>query len=49
VFDRYDFVTETDLRSAMGKLAAETGTKQGQSRRTGRVARFDDRRKATIS
>lgn len=39
VFDRYDIVNETDLRDAMGRLAA-TGTKQGQSRGQARIARI---------
>lgn len=40
VFDRYDIVNEADLRTAMGKLADVTGTKKGQSARSGRVAKF---------
>jgi integrase len=45
VFDRYDIVTETDLRAALGRLAEPAGTKKGQSARSGRVAPFGGRRK----
>ena len=40
VFDRYDIVNEHDLRSAMGKLGTASGTKLGQSTRSGRVSKF---------
>jgi hypothetical protein len=40
VFDRYDIVNEADLRAAIGRLAVGTGTIQGQSTKSGRVARF---------
>jgi integrase len=51
VFDRYDIISEDDLRTAIGKLAdaAGTGTKKGQSARAGRVVRMRPERKAQIS
>ena len=41
VFDRYDIVNEQDLRDAVGRLAVGTGTRKGQSTRSGRVAQFN--------
>ena len=41
VFDRYDIVNEADLRDAIGKLANATGTKKGQSDRSGSVHRIN--------
>ena len=49
VFDRYYIVNEADLRTALGRLAGETGTKQGQSTRSGRVAASAGRRNRRIS
>ena len=51
VFDRYDIVNEADVRAALGKLADANaaGTKQGQSRRSGRVTRFRRREKRAIA
>jgi integrase len=40
VFDRYDITTEADLRDGLGKLSDATGTKKGQSGRSGRVSSF---------
>ena len=40
IFSRYDITSEADLQDAVGKLAAEKGTKKGQSGRFGRVSRF---------
>ena len=46
VFDRYDIVDEADLREGISKLAgALTGTKQGQSGRSGTVHRIKRRAK----
>jgi integrase len=40
VFDRYNIVSEADLRDAMGKLAA-TGKEKGKIAVSGRVANFE--------
>ena len=40
VFDRYDVTSGADLSEALGKLAAVTGTKKGQSEEFGRVREF---------
>jgi hypothetical protein len=46
VFDRYDIVNETDLRDAVGKLAAAaSGKVRGETGRAGRVAQFARSRK----
>ena len=37
VFDRYDIISESDLRTAIGKLAESAGTEKGQSSRSDRV------------
>lgn len=46
VFDRYDIVTETDLRQALGKLAAPAvaGKEKGKTGQAGQVRRFRKRR-----
>jgi hypothetical protein len=46
---RHDIVNEADLRTALGKLADATGTKQGQSQGQGRVSKFRGRQKRKVS
>jgi hypothetical protein len=41
VYDRYNIVSEADRKAALGRLGHVTGTEKGQSRRSGRVVRFD--------
>lgn len=41
VFDRYNIVSEADLRVAIGRLSSAAGTEKGQSAPSGRVARFE--------
>ena len=40
VFDRYFIIAESDVKTALGKLANGTGTEKGQSAKTGRVVRL---------
>jgi integrase len=49
VFDRYDIVNEADLRDAIGRLADATGTKMGQSKRSGRIRNFTPNENRKIS
>lgn len=44
VFDRYNIVSEGDLRDALGRLSDSTGTKKGQSAKSGRVEQIGDSR-----
>lgn len=39
-FDTYHIVSESDVRTALGKLANGTATEKGQSTKTGRVVRL---------
>jgi hypothetical protein len=37
IYRRYAIVSESDISEGVGKLAAATGTKKGQSEKSGRV------------